>query len=1024
MGRVVFVTFVFLSVELCVATAAAIQAFDVNIVQGGNALVGDSEYNYWAQRGPNCEIKDGFFTVSPIPYLTPWKKYDCYMTQTIDVTFASHRFLRSGKKINISAEVNFLGGDPDNGYFYVSQLECTTSAVLERIGQEFMVYAFMQYSRSTMLLDNVCNLRVELHFRNHDIDLESPRANFISVVLTEISATVTNDVTSTTTISASKELPTATESITSQSTSLTLSRSLPTPSQSASAQITEGSDTLTHTLSEALTASAATGSTMLTVTSRLTLSASATSITLSTNASNSYSSYITDTVNVTSTRTSAPTQSLTEYPTKTTRTAVFCGALDDVYLVTSSESTIHPVDDQQRTKLRVNSDQATITFTAEPIARDLLLTAPALTVALLVSDSMRWEVAQTVLGDDRIVATQVDVVRSGVWIVTLRPPLISQNGNISAIPEFPWIPATVGIFQSAVVVLTLHLRCVTTDYHNVTTRRKATITIAAQAPGQQQLLGQQVVTSTVLRAQLVGTVAGAGTASAGARLAAFAVAQCVTGDGGVNGLIPLDLAAPVHCSLTAAQNEDVAAIAGNWIVVVLGSTAAMLCCGVVAVAAKVSLIEAMRLITFPMCVLPLWMAAVPSSTAAAAHLAASSSGACGAIAAAGTLLPVVVVSALWASQRYLLKHYQCCEVPEAVKPSTKAHAWRSLHSFFVWWVLKHVEVFLRHRGVWIAAPAVLPPPADPFSNDSDASGDTFSDFSDAANTHDDLLILMDAKVLPMRHVDALASEFRWVGYSIVDIAIIAVVSTLAGAALGAGTYAWCISSLGVSLLLFVAQLVLCATQQPYMTWFYFAHSIAVQGLTTLGVALNLSSAVVNARTPKDIDVLRLLSQASAVCSLLAVGVVAARALIDVRSLLTALYRLMWRLEDRRAASPHLEGVANGGNDSAGALPLIAVEEELLLPIIGDVGVLGGVVADTARNDEYLSQGDDSFWDPDGNFFMSAEAVDPTSLIILDAADDDGQSVLLAALGPLYVGRECELLSDDIDPLLTVFQQTD
>ncbi|CUG64046.1 membrane-associated protein, putative [Bodo saltans] len=158
--------------------------------------------------------------------------------------------------------------------------------------------------------------------------------------------------------------------------------------------------------------------------------------------------------------------------------------------------------------------------------------------------------------------------------------------------------------------------------------------------------------------------------------------------------------------------------------------------------------------------------------------------------------------------------------------------------------------------------------------------------SDAANRS------IDRKLRPTRHIDALLSEFRVVGYSALDLVNTVIISFISGAALGAGTFSWCIGSLAFSLALFCVQLCICMALRPHITWLYFIHSVTTQVLAILSVGLALGSAVANSQPRQDVDLIVAISTASAVVNLLSVGVVNVRTLLDLRSFAVALHRVL------------------------------------------------------------------------------------------------------------------------------------
>jgi hypothetical protein len=151
---------------------------------------------------------------------------------------------------------------------------------------------------------------------------------------------------------------------------------------------------------------------------------------------------------------------------------------------------------------------------------------------------------------------------------------------------------------------------------------------------------------------------------------------------------------------------------------------------------------------------------------------------------------------------------------------------------------------------------------------------------------------LDAATQPLKHP---LGSLPVAAYPALDIANTAVVSLVAGGALAAGSASWCIGSLALTLSLLCAQLCVCVAVMPFITFFFHLHSVVTQVLTILSTGLALGAAVANSRTPQDLDSISTLSSASAAVSLLAVGVVATRMVIDLRALVVALLRIAQRL---------------------------------------------------------------------------------------------------------------------------------
>jgi hypothetical protein len=167
--------------------------------------------------------------------------------------------------------------------------------------------------------------------------------------------------------------------------------------------------------------------------------------------------------------------------------------------------------------------------------------------------------------------------------------------------------------------------------------------------------------------------------------------------------------------------------------------------------------------------------------------------------------------------------------------------------------------------------------------------------------------------------------------------------------------------------------------------FFHLHSAVTQVLTILSTGLALGAAVANSRTPQDLDFISTLSSASAVVSIVAVGVLVARMVVDIRSLVVALLRIAQRLRrgnpiaSREMAAPCLPSL-----DEGSALQRdrdAVVDEPSGLALLDDAVVRDGILEEYAVDldalreddgDECSVIDDSAFWDLDGNCLQQAE----------------------------------------------------
>jgi hypothetical protein len=149
----------------------------------------------------------------------------------------------------------------------------------------------------------------------------------------------------------------------------------------------------------------------------------------------------------------------------------------------------------------------------------------------------------------------------------------TRQCNLSSTPLAPTLPQHLPEHHGGAAAAASMRRHRLQQRHYLSGR---TITLVVPAPAAARSPAQEVVGSVVLRSQLITSIAGVGAASLGGRLVSLSVAQCVTSvtSDGVNGLLPLGAAAvSSRCNLTAAHVQDIAAVAGNWVVVLAGTAA-------------------------------------------------------------------------------------------------------------------------------------------------------------------------------------------------------------------------------------------------------------------------------------------------------------------------------------------------------------------------------------------------------------------------------------------------------------------
>ncbi|CUG88572.1 membrane-associated protein, putative [Bodo saltans] len=917
---------------------ASAATFNQNLVLGSNPSAdGPSVFAYWGKSSTNCRTDSNYFRVDS----SAGAAKDCHFTQRIYVTFARNFLLHPGGRVMIIMKGDIEGGSPDYSSLTVGQQECGSLSVKYSLGGD-PIYnsATIVYTWTTRLMPNICSLE---EFRN-----ERCRAfGQLDYLFTQCNsgdshATIDHHAATQGTISQS-----ITEAVSRSMSGLEYSQSsTKTPSLS---QSSSSSPQSTTTLS----------STHVFSNSRSNRFALMWSRTLSAHPSSSFN------VSVGASLTSTPVHTLSATPSQPSQSLdstssaspIRCYQLTRIDLLRDPVTTsVELVNDVVTTVVVVppggnaitTASHKTFEITTAPIARKLLLATSTISASFDFGDFSHWRIAQAEVMNDGMFVNFVRVISNPNVPNFVAIQTISNQTSTSA-PHW-LLPHDVSIYQSTTVEIQLQLQCAVIDAtSNVTFRNFSALALRGIVGS----LPPELVSSVVLRSQLANILAGVGAASGGGRLAAITVAQCDTGGGGVNGLLPFSVAVSSSCHFTSPHLDDINALVGNWVVVLVGTAAAGIACAVLCVAGSSSWMVAMRLLTFPLCVLPLWIAAVPSVAAAAIHLAttfpAGDDEACNSVAvlvvAAGLLLVAILVSSVVAAVWIAHKHFTHVVVLVVPPPSL-------MTSSLLQWG-RGVKVWaLKNNCDWLTTSVA------------------------------DKTVSIDRKLRPTRHVDALLSEFRVVGYSALDLVSTIIVSLIAGAALGAGTFSWCIGSLAFSLVLFSVQLCICVALRPHITWFYFIHSVTTQVLAILSVGLAIGSAVANSLPRQDVDLIVAMSTASAVVNLLSVGVVSVRTLIDLRSLVVALHRILQRLRRKSEGimgAHEQQGVPTVPGADTVNLDMMMFERNDVPPDAARAEVtswglphddifIKDAVQGSNTNCGMLGGGDDSvFWDADGRY---------------------------------------------------------
>ncbi|CUG03757.1 membrane-associated protein, putative [Bodo saltans] len=221
---------------VCLLTHAAV-AFTKNIVRGGDSTVSGA-YNYW-DVGNECQMSGNSFSVEDTCAIGCNR--DCYMTQSIDITFAKNYLLNPGAKVLVSMLGFIQGSDPDYASLTLSLLECTSGNTITLGGNQIETDSWATYTWGMWLPPNICTATVQLHLRNHAWDGDNPRAQTISLTLTGTGGSRSVALNATESATKTEERPTLT-----QSTSLAYTNT-PTLTQDAPSSTSTQSSVLSLT---------------------------------------------------------------------------------------------------------------------------------------------------------------------------------------------------------------------------------------------------------------------------------------------------------------------------------------------------------------------------------------------------------------------------------------------------------------------------------------------------------------------------------------------------------------------------------------------------------------------------------------------------------------------------------------------------------------------------------------------------------------------------------------------------------
>ncbi|CUG13641.1 transmembrane protein, putative, partial [Bodo saltans] len=543
----------------------------------------------------------------------------------------------------------------------------------------------------------------------------------------------------------------------------------------------------------------------------------------------------------------------------------------------------------------------------------------------LLTDSLSFTVNSTNVVD-----------REQTLVIVLQPPRFSAK-------DPRWLPTSLSTFRTVTLHITLLLRCPTDP--NVT----SDVIVIVPCPGELQPLASEVK-SAGIAAQFLSFFSGLGAGSSVSRLVAVRKLVLCSSDSAIQGLLPF--------SLTSCDDDIVASdargnVLGNVVLWISGCSFIIFVVLGYASLARVSWRNAVDRIGVPSQLFPLVLVTVPSTVSAAMVLSHSTACAINIVVAAAAFLmclfPVVMLSVVAHNVPRRLTLVSRSNEARTADSSTGSLLCSSLivpSSVAI--VLKSISI---RNARWVEMPqhqTAKPPPLK------------FWRWS--------------------RVTTVVILEYTVIWYACLDLAVVTTASFL-GAVGILGSDVACQASAIVVLLLYVGQLILCAIFRPFTTLLSHVYALLTLALGTVTVACQAWYLFAATETSNaNLDLLRQVLTAAAICDLLVSGLSMLRMLLDAFEVLKACRRLFLKRNKHRTLDC---SKSNDGNDDTLSLPHMCMSLEPEGPFLLDEAKLVDDCGDWSRSNAsvddglVVSNGTDvegetsTYYDPFWNFDGSA-----------------------------------------------------
>ncbi|CUG86924.1 membrane-associated protein, putative [Bodo saltans] len=508
---------------------------------------------------------------------------------------------------------------------------------------------------------------------------------------------------------------------------------------------------------------------------------------------------------------------------------------------------------------------------ASRLNRSLLLrTAPLVAnLSLSLGGTIRgdaldgWELLSVAM-DVLLVDSQFPLLTAAVPFTVLSTKAAGRTQSLVVLFDPPretmprWLPASLSTFRDVTLVLQLSVRCPANGSIIVL------VTIVVPCPGEVQPLTSEVSNAASV-ARYSTSLAGPVTGGAVGRLASVRSLVLCSRDAVVEGLLPLEVDSCGDDGTGGSVASDArGGILGN--LVLWAAVCALMAVAVVAYAhvGRTTLRVSAEMLGVPSPLLPLVVVTVPSTVSCTFFLLNARGcasdvviGAVGFVMCVALVVVLCVVAIMVPRYLTLAKQQNHSQV-------------RSRKSFCFCCFLQSVVFHRQLRWLKVKAAARAKPIAAASSE---------SILLEDALQHSIMRCGTPARTW-LRAATVLLLESASVWFAFVDVALLTTSSMLGALGMLESTSA-CRGSVIAILVLYVAQLALCAVLRPFTTIFSNVYALFTLALSCVAVTCQLWYLFGSTADNADFEELRRLLTAAAVCDLLVSGVSVLKAVIDI-----------------------------------------------------------------------------------------------------------------------------------------------